>query len=744
MKRTCAVLFGAVAAIAAAAVEPIYWTGCGQDDSGEPDGVLLTDNYGWWGRCVYTGVTYDYSDKPDSPRDVLGGNHGLFGRRLLDGNHPTGWHRPVGVTKKRPIEVTFDFRRPCTFCEVDLMSEKSPKAFAKIDVSADGTNWTAFAVLECTNALTRVRPGSSGHGRYMRLSFRARTSSVTYLDEVLAWGNGEVSDEFPENMRPIPRGNALRWSPSPSGGIMWIPIANPTDRSAQQFGQPEFSLEPYAEAGGEIVMARNETEVRYFAVVNGSAEMVELALSASGFGDGVSAELLVGGLVRTQKPRQQLTEKQRFDMMMTGDEPECPFDADKLGIVPFFTVENVPPANFARKHLANPEQVVGFPDRVEIASGECAVVMLRLTSRGARPSHRIGTLTAGAARREVAVRIVDVTLPDAGWVFAWSPFTPQFPFESSERRVNDAKSVAELGVSMFRGGPQKGTKVEMASRERRDRTYFMVDCLGPRLDGLIYNAKIDALDDRGRCEIRSRIAGLRTQFGDCGVPTERVVLAMPDEPRRRNAKICGEVCRFIREAAPDMSIYMNPSFWEGSGFAMTDDIISALGPYYGECVDVSVPYRSLVESEKGRRKLWGTPRRVNASYAHPAHRAGRSIAWANFRYGLDGFAYWCYYWRKTGGNPWDIRTWKTYSLEVNMVLPLENGVAVTPIYEEMREAWEDWRILTALREAGKTELLDALLKEFADSFDPPNMETSRPYKCDFQALRDKALQAFKK
>ena len=46
-----------------------------------------------------------------------------------------------------------------------------------------------------------------------------------------------------------------------------------------------------------------------------------------------------------------------------------------------------------------------------------------------------------------------------------------------------------------------------------------------------------------------------------------------------------------------------------------------------------------------------------------------------------------------------------------------------------------------LKASGKTELLDSLLKEFGDSFDPPNMETSKPYKCDFQSLRDKALRA---
>jgi hypothetical protein len=77
-----------------------------------------------------------------------------------------------------------------------------------------------------------------------------------------------------------------------------------------------------------------------------------------------------------------------------------------------------------------------------------------------------------------------------------------------------------------------------------------------------------------------------------------------------------------------------------------------------------------------------------------------------------------------------------------MVLPLENGVAVTPIYEEMREAWEDWRLLTLLRTSGQKDVLNALLEEFAKSFRKEDIETSKPYACDFLALRDRALAAF--
>ena len=730
---------------AALSAEPIHWTGGDWDVSGAPKGALLTDNGGWWGRSVYTGVTYSYEGEPESPRDVIPGDRdGSFGRRLLDGNSRTGWHRPVGMTRKRPVVAVFDFMRPCVFGEVDLMSEKSPQAAAKVEVSADGTNWTAFAEAACSGALTRLRPERPGRGRYMRVSYKSRTSSTTYLDEVLAWGEGEVSAACPESIRPIPRGDVLRVPGAAGGVVSWILLRDPTAKSDEQFGQPMVSFAPDAAAGGVIVMARNETETRYFAVANGTDGPIAVALAAPDFGRGVRAELRIGGLVRTQKPKYKLTEKQKFDMLLTGDEPEEAFDANRLGIIPFFAPGMVPPENFLRKHTANPEQVAGFPSRVEIASGECAVVMLRVTTDGAAPGEHRGALRAGPASREVSVRVVDATLPaedGSPWIYAWAPFTPQFPFESRTRYVNDADAVRGLGVTALPGFPERNTKVAIASRGRRDSMMFRASAVSSRLDGQIYNGKLASLDEQGRADITNQLAKVRARAQACGVRPEQVFLTLTDEPGRRNAKICGEVCRLVKEAAPDLNVYLNPSFWEKTGFAPAEDVIDALGGFYADCVDVSVPYRSLVESEKGRRALWTTRRRVNASYAHPAHRAGRSLAWANFRYGLDGFAYWCYFWN-TGGNPWDIRTWRIYAYEVDMVLPLENGVAITPVYEEMREAWEDWRLLAALKKAGKTKILDALLKEFAESFDRPKMETAKPYKCDFQSLRDRALLAF--
>ena len=720
--------------------EPICWNDGTWDDSGAPNGVLLSDNEGWWGRCVFTGVTYSYEVEPASPKDVLGGEKALFGRRLLDGDKPKGWHRPVGMSAKRPLTVTFDFKRPCSFAEVDLISERTKSALALLEVSADGKDWTRFAEAKCTAPRTRIRPAVSGCGRYLRLRYKAETSSSTYLDEVLVWGEGEVSGKFPENIVPIARGDFLKMSERTDGNIRFMPLKDPTAGSAVKTGMPPMLFCPDPTSGGEIVMSRNETEVRYFAVVNETAKQVALPLSVKGAGNGISAELRIGGVVRTQPPKCKLTKKQLFDLQQTGDEPPDAFDAGKMDVLPFFSAHATPPLNFARKYLANPEQVSGFPKSVVIEPGEGVVVMLRVMTDGAKPGIRDITLAAGKVSIPVRVRVVDVTLPskDYPWVFVWGSFTRQFPFESERRFVNEARPLRNLGATMVQGLPFKGTKAALVSTDRGEAAIYYRVNLGRKILDKTYRGK-GKIDDEDRRIIRERVEELRRQCRECAVSPEQVVLEISDEPDVKRAKMFGDVCRYLRKVAPNMSIYMNPCFWTGKGFTPSKDIIGSLKDYYNECVDVSVPYRSLVENADCRRELWAKPRRVNAQYAHPAHRAGRSIAWSSFRYGLDGFGYWAYY--SPTGNPWDIRTWKYWSYECQLAFPLENDVALTPVYEEMREAFEDWLLLSLLKSSGRSEALKSLLDEFGASFDPPNKETSRPYRCDFAALRLRALNA---
>ena len=726
------------AALCDASVDLVCWNDGEWDDSGAPNGKLLSDNPGWWGRCVFTGVTYSYAKEPANPKDVLQGDKDAFGRRLLDGRTGGDWSVPVGKPGKDPIVVVFDFKRPCSFAEVDVFASRSPEAHIVVETSSDGATWGPVGSCQSTKARTRIKPGACAAGRYLRLSFKA-SRGVSYLDEVLVWGDGEVSERYPENIKPIQRSGFLRMADGLGGNIRIVPLRDPTACSKTKTGMPPFELRADEASGREIVMARNETETRYFAVVNDTGDTVRLPISATGFGDDVKPEIRIGGVVRTKPPPRKLTAKQLFDLKVTGTEPPDTFGADEFDVLPFFSSDIVPAPNFARKYLANPEQVSGFPDAVEIASGDCAVIMLRLSTSGAAAGRRDGALAAGGARRNVPLRIVDATLPDTPpWVFAWGAFTRQFPFESRSRFVNDARPLKELGVTMFRGMPIKGGKVALASTGRGNAVIWHSVYASARVRAKTCRRDAKALDDEDRRQMRERVAELRRQCAGCGVAPERVVLEISDEPGTGRAAIFGETCRYLREIAPDMSIYMNPCFWTGRCFSPPDEIIDALKGYYGECVDVSVPYRSLVEDEAMRNALWTQPRRVNAQYAHPAHRAGRSLAWSSFRYGLDGFGYWAYY--SPTGNPWDIRTWPYWAYECQMVFPLEEGVATTPVYEEMREAYEDWRLLSLLRGKGLRSQLDALLKDFSGSFDPDGMETARPYTCDFAALRLRALE----
>lgn len=728
--------------IAAVAADPILWNGTEEwDSAGAPHGALLTDNEGWWGRSVFTGVTYSYAEEPTARRDTLKDDASTFGRRLLDGNGPRGWHRPVGVKGARPLVVVFDFKRPCVFAEVDLMSEKSPCATALVEASSDGMKWAAFASAVSEGELLRMRPDTPGRGRFLRVTYRSKDSSATYLDEVLVWGDGEISAKYPEALTPILRGDALRVDQRIGAAIEWIALKDPTDSSDAKNGVPQFVLKCAADAPEEIMMARNEVEVRYFAVANGTASRQTVALCAAGGGDGLNAELCIGGLVRVLPHNRKLTRQQRFDLKLEEGEDDVA-GTDQLGIVPFFSAKDVPPGNFARKYMANPEQVSGFPDAVVIEPGECAVVMLRLSTSRAKPDRRRITLSVGSARREVLVRIVDATLPDdSGWVAVWGAFTRQFPFESRTRYVNDARPLRDLGASLLPGLPVKGSKTELAAEGRTQQMYYKMYGVNDRTKIRTYGGKVATLDDDDMAGMRRRIGEIRKMAQSCDVRPDQIVLEISDEPGLRNAEIFGEACRYLKMLAPDMNVYMNPCFWERKRFSAMDDIIAALEPYYAKCVDVSVPYRSLMESEKGRKALWTAQRRINAQYAHPAHRAGRSIAWSSFRYGLSGFGYWAYF--GAPGNPWDVRDWPYYAYECQLAFPLENGVALSPIYEEMREAWEDWRLLSLLHRTGRTELLSALLEAFAASFDRKRMESSKPYSCDFRALRDKALAAFR-
>lgn len=728
-------LIVATALCAVAFAEPVCWEDGTWDEEGAPKGALLSDNPGWWGRRVFTGVTYAYEKEPTGPRDVLKSNKNAFGRRLIDGRafKSWDWTTPVGMSAGSPIVAVFDFKRPCAFTEVDVMSLRTTEAHGTVETSLNGVTWMGACSFKTAKARTRIGLVSGNAGRYLRLSFKADKGG-TLLDEVLVWGEGTVSDRYPEMIAEIPPGDALKFTERRDRGVEIWPMEKPTLEAKPSMPQSSAPA---------IHMARNETEVRYFAVVNSGAKTAVVALVPPSFGHGVSSELRIGGVVRMTPPKRKLTERQIIDLLIRDkDVSELEKDREqKLDVQPFFAADAKPAENFARRYLANPRQVVGFQSAVPLEPGEGCVVMLRVTTDGARPGARQGVLRAGSAQFNLAVDVRDVALPELPlWVHQYSMYTQQFPFESDTRMENDVKRVVDLGGSSSYGLPTPRSKSARMKARVPHAIFSLNDWVEGRIVGGVWAGKWKHFDETNRAVIAESAHKVVREARALGLKPEQYSVFMPDEPGRHNIALEEEMARIVKSAEPTLQIYMNPCFWEHGGLCPMENVAESLRTFYNEVVDISCPGRGLVqEGIPLTGEFWTAKRRINAQYAHPPSRHGRALAWSAFRNGLNGFAYYCYY--SPSGNPWDIRTWKALDYRYQMVFPLENDVAVTAIYEHMRDAWEDYRLLEAVRRAGKKELLAELLGEYERCQNYTDVEYM-PNSADFSALRDKALAAF--
>ena len=86
------------------------------------------------------------------------------------------------------------------------------------------------------------------------------------------------------------------------------------------------------------------------------------------------------------------------------------------------------------------------------------------------------------------------------------------------------------------------------------------------------------------------------------------------------------------------------------------------------------------------------------------------MGWKAFDLGYNGWGYYCYY--SPRGNPWDIRTWTELGYSYQMVFPGPQGPILMPIYEEIRDGGEDYRLLAALRQGGQEDVVQQLLNGY--------------------------------
>lgn len=726
-----------IAGAAAGAAETIVWWDGTRDTSGPPLGKLLSDNPGFWGPRLYTGVTYSYEQEPTNPRDILGDKAEIFGRRLLDGRPAGDWHTPVGINHA-PLVVIFDFKRPCRFTEVDICS-RSRKLGTLVQVAADPQGpWTTVqqrpVAASPDQVFHRLRLTQPASGRYLRVQAQAE-SHITWIEEILVWGEGTVSPEYPENVQPVyelPAGLAslpgvreMQFSPEAleqwrkqlgkyaQQTAVWAELGETWEQ------QPILPDAAAVEAPLRLTMARNETEGLYLALTNTSATkeaalQIETPVLQRADGrpaTGLRAELLLGGALPTDKQN------------------------EKIRILPLFAADNLLPENMMRKYLTNGAHICHYP-HIVLPPGGAAVFLLRVTTDRCAPGRYQGVVRyRGGSSKRLIVEVVDVLLPEVDlWVTSWGNGTGQFPYEPESRRVKDVQTNLQLGVTVIYGLPEPGSKAEMARRLKK-RLWFHTRGL-PGLYvhkgycNLMKPEDITAEDEKA---IQEHVRQLVQKAAHLGLNYEEWFVEFWDEPQPSNIPLFAALARIVKKTDPHVNIYMNPLFWtEGVGHHPPEEVLSFLKPFYNELIDISVPVMSLVGDNVTTRELWTHPRRVNAYYIHPPGRGGRKMSWGAFRYGFNGWGYYVYY--APQGDPWALPHtvsggWGA-SYSYQMVFPGPHGPVITPLYETMREGWEDYRLLTALRQRGQENVIHALLADLDKGTPLPS-------------LRERALHALK-
>ncbi len=731
-------------ALSTARADRVWWDGS-RDTQSAPPGKLLSDNAGYWGERIVTGVEYSYDIPPDNPGDP--------NKRLLDGVPQGDWNVPVG-TANRPIIATFDFKRACTFSEVDL-STRSQKAAFKIEAADDRAGpWRAL--LERTREeapdkmFHRLVLPAKAPGRYLRLTVNAvdpkANNYLTYLEEVVVWGDAEVSEKLPEAIVPVAPTAVITGVAFPS-----IPGIPRTTFSDGDFGKWKWSLGALARLPAvwsqvptwdsitdrpllptareaarpvQIAMARNETENAALALTN--TDMVnpgagEVSLSA--FRSLSGSRSNTAGASRV-----------RGSLRVAGA-----INSRNYGTVlgPLFEAGNAPGASLLRRYLTNTGGIHDFP-RLTLTPAGSAVLWLSVTSDGAAPGIYEAQVTfsgAGGSRSSLPVRVqvLDVTLPDPFvYINTWDHATGQFPFAYSDRQAREVAHKQSIGMSVWHQLPTPGTDAEIARQNDRahgriGKQMYHVGVLPWTYNNEGYNnrLKASALTDKDRAAIADSVRAVVKQARDLGLGYNDWYAELWDEPGRGNAEIFGVLARLVKQTDPKINIYMNPIFWEGNAPAPDDIIAPLLAPFYREVINVSVPNEMLRRGYPTLQPLFDAPRLVRATYRVSTHgdkneRAPVSYqtqAWDAFARGENGWGFYSYY--SPVGDPWN--DFDGDNPDYIMVYPGPRGPIPTRASESVREGWEDYRLLTLLKQQNRTAELAALLKDYAAGESPEKL-----------------------
>ncbi|MDY0177183.1 MAG: hypothetical protein RBT25_09865 [Lentisphaeria bacterium] len=725
----------------------LIWFDGSVDENSEPPGKLLSDNEDYFGETVFTGVDYQYSTEPDRPADNRPSRTGQMQRVLLNGRRGKG----VGLTKGRPLQITFDFKRECLFNEIDVVSPPQ-KASILLELSENGVDaWRRLAQLsrdECPEAeLQRFKLPDRPQGRFLRLTMQAQ--KTTLLDEVLVWGDALGLSETPEIFEPVAKGEYPIGVTYP--GITGIGKTVVSDREAfywmrslraEQKAQAavwfqvstwdSISHQPLLPKPDEIgrrlrvTMPRNATENLALALKNTTvSKPVEIKILNP------AVHALEGNVAVATLPTCRIGV-----MGVIGDR------GFGNNLVPIFYEGNMLGNSLMEKYILNGRQIRDFP-KVTLHPSSAAVFWLSFNSGDAPAGlYEASIAIEGGEPQIVEIEVLDLLVPETfALVKTYSNnLTTMFPFVHADRVRKDLEYALDCGISDFSRLDFKyaPTLVELAKQRDMKVLYGSSLRLIPSI--YVHNiycgiwTKPEDFPENAAQEVAATVEKCVEQMRAQGLDYADWYGGTGDEPGHKNMAAVAYVCKLIHQADPKVNIYVNPCYWTGydQGGVAEDEVVAGdLEDWYAKEVNISMPLFLLLQDRPKSFAAFTAERFINAFYyvsgqLDRSEQAAevqkyRRMAWDSISMGMNGWAFYSYF--SPRGNAWNHfdRNPKGEGLQepsdYSIVYPGYRGVIPTRQSEALRQGKQDWNLLNLLREQGKHRALADLLNEYKRGVD---------------------------
>jgi hypothetical protein len=296
---------------------------------------------------------------------------------------------------------------------------------------------------------------------------------------------------------------------------------------------------------------------------------------------------------------------------------------------------------------------------------------------------------------------------------------------------NEITYQQSMGVTVWSGWPEKGSYQEMVRQLAKERglpCYFTIG-ISTKIRDAGYHGKLDPaeFDEAFTQKVTTEIQQMVQTAQRLGLNYQDWSVELWDEPNPKNMPAWAGIAKIIREADPHVRIYMNPLFWtrqgdNRKGFATDASQVDSLTNWYNQLVDISIPILGQVNEKvypQANADFYNhLPRDVRGYYIHP--NPGRMLTWEAAVRDFNGWGFYAYYVpRKDAWNDFD-----GSSFDYEIVYPGPGGFIPTIESESMRESWEDYRLLTLLKQQGKTREVENILRMYKSGvIDLPDDET---------------------